>query len=315
MKKLSRTLSDIGEFALIERIGKSLGHPKYATKGIGDDAAVWPADKKHYWLLTTDQIAEGVDFNLKRAKPDQIGWKAIACNVSDIAAMGGWPVMATVTLGLPGAMRLSFFDRLQRGMRNAARKFKLDIVGGDLSRFPRIVISVSMIGKVEKKNLTLRSGAKVGDSVLVSGRFGGSILGKHLSFKPRLNLSRYLVAHYKVNSMIDVSDGLVQDLGHILKASGVGAEIFLKKVPISGAAKHISKNIKARALRHALTDGEDFELLWTMPKSSARKLLQRKLPCAVSEIGIVTKTLKLCLKISEAKSDSSLLNFRGFRHF
>ncbi|MDD5084633.1 MAG: thiamine-phosphate kinase [Candidatus Omnitrophica bacterium] len=315
MKRRLKDLRDIGEFGLITRLQKRFPTGRFVTKGIGDDTAVWPAEGDYYWLFTTDQIIEGIDFDLKKASPEEIGWKAVGANVSDIAAMGGWPFMTTITLAMPATTPINFVDRLYRGIKRAARLFHFEVVGGDLSRLDRISISVAMVGKVEKPSLTLRSGAEEGDKIFVSGVLGGSILGKHLSFEPRLKLSRFLAKHSKVHAMIDVSDGLVQDLGHILKASGVGARIYLDQIPVSRAAYKLAKKDKEIAFRYALTDGEDYELLWTVSLNEAESLKRRKTPCPVKEIGVITKGRGLVMKLSENDRRAVRISKLGYRHF
>lgn len=315
MKRRLKDLRDLGEFGLIDRLRKKFPVSRFVTKGIGDDTAVWPAEGNFYWLFTTDQIIEGVDFELRKTSPERIGWKAVATNVSDIAAMGGWPFMATITLAMPAATPVSFVDRLYKGIKRAAKRFRFEVVGGDLSRLDRISISVAMVGKVEKKSLTLRSGAKTGDKIFVSGSLGGSILGRHLSFEPRLKLSRFLVKHSRLHAMIDVSDGLVQDLGHILNSSGVGARIYLDRVPVSRAAYKLAKKNKELAFRHALTDGEDYELLWTVSPAEAESLKKHRTPCPIREIGVVTKTRGLVIKLSESDRRTVRISKLGYRHF
>ncbi len=256
-------LSKFGEFGLIERFKKSIPLDSSVIKGTGDDCAVIEYSKDKYQLFTCDMIIEGVDF-LPKEDPYFIGRKAVAISVSDIAACAGIPRHCVVSLGLPTNKKVEFVDRLLKGMLSVAREFKINLVGGDLSRSDRLVIDVSMLGLVEKKKVILRSGAKAGDKIFVTGSLGGSIHSKHLKFTPRVKESRYLADNFKINSMIDISDGFVQDLRHILYQSKVGAVIYEKMIPLSP---------KAENLNDALYSGEDFELIFTLSAGEAKRLI------------------------------------------
>jgi len=253
-------IKDLGEINLIKRLSKGFRLDRSVIKGAGDDAAVirWTKDK--YLLFTCDMAIEDVHFNLKESAPFQIGWKALGRNISDIAAMGGVPRYAVVSLGISPELNISVADGICKGIKNLADRFGVSIVGGDMSRAKKIVIDISLIGEVEKNKLTLRSGAKKGDVILVTGALGGSIKGKHLNFMPRISEARKILKGFKINSMIDISDGLALDLYRILKASSVGAYIYEGAIPISK---------DARSLKNALYDGEDYELLFTMGAKEA----------------------------------------------
>ena len=247
-------------------------------------------------------IVEGVDF---RAKDDPflIGRKALAVAVSDIAACAGIPRYCLVSLAMPRNTSLSKIDKIFEGMRQVANKYGINIVGGDLSRAKEIVIDVSLLGVVEKKNLVLRKGAKAKDIIFVSGPLGGSIFGKHLKFTPRLEEARFLVKNFKVNSMIDISDGLVQDLGNILRQSKVGAVIYEDLIPVSQ---------DARSLNDALYMGEDFELLFTLSRKEGEKLLKRNTRFyPIGEISAKKGGLRMVDKKAREKS----IVPGGFRHF
>lgn len=296
-------VKDIGEFGLIERFRSLLKTDASVVKGSGDDCAVLKLDKKNYQLFTCDMLVEDVDFTLKD-KPDLIGRKAINVSVSDIAACCGRPRYCVISLGLAPDTPLSLIDSLFKGMRQAAVQYGLNIVGGDLSRSNKIVIDVSMLGQVEKKRLALRSGAQAGDIIFVTGELGGSIAGKHLKFKPRLEEAEFLSRNFKINAMIDISDGLAQDLRHILKASGRGALIYEELIPLSR---------QARGLDDALYSGEDFELLFTLSLAQAKKLLKRKLPVFKPIGEIVDK--KEGLKLVNRKGKLLKVSAAGFSHF
>lgn len=301
-------IRDVGEIRLIERISKGIKLDRSVIKGIGDDTAViaWKRDK--YLLYTCDMLVEGVHFTRKLATPFQIGWKAMARNISDIAAMGGSPRYATVSIGIDPNTQISFVDGIYRGMRAAADKFKINIVGGDMSRSKKTVIDISLIGEVRKERLVTRSGAKAGDLILVTGSIGGSMKGKHLDFLPRINEARELTGNFKINSMIDVTDGLVLDLSRILKASGVGARIYQSLIPISKEASSFEK---------AITDGEDFELLFTMSVNEARrffKTMLAKMKIPVTLIGEVTSKRDGYILITNSAKEKKV-DPKGYLHF
>jgi thiamine-monophosphate kinase len=294
----------IGEFGLINRIKKIIRTDSSVIKGIGDDCAVLKYDKNHYQLLTCDMLVEGVDFT-RKDKPFLVGRKALAISISDIASCGGEPRYALVSLGIPKSTPVDLVDKIYWGMISLAKLYKTNIVGGDISSARSLTINVSLLGEVEKNNLLLRSTALPGDFIFVTGDLGGSISGKHLKFTPRLKEARFLVKNFKINSMIDVSDGLASDLGHILKESRVGAFIYEKLIPVSK---------QARSLADALYMGEDFELLFTMPRKQAGKLMHMKKRINCRLIGeIVDKNEGL--RLVDGKGRIRLLKLRGFRHF
>ncbi len=276
-------IKDLGETGLIRRIAANVRTDSSVIKGIGDDTAVikWTHDK--YLLFTCDMLVEDVHFRRVRATPFQIGWKALGRNISDIAAMGGMPKYALVSVGLDPNLDVSFADGIFKGINALAKEFKINLVGGDTVRSKRIVVDVSLIGEVEKDRLALRGGAKEGDGIFVTGFLGGSIKAKHLDFMPRLNEARLLVKNFKINSMIDISDGLVLDLSRVLDASSAGALIYEDLIPLSKDASSFER---------AVTDGEDFELLFTMPHKEAERLIRHSISyfnVPVSLIGEVTR--------------------------
>ena len=217
------TLRSLGEFGLIDRLTRRVRVDASVRHGIGDDAAVIIPDAGRHLLLSTDMLVDGVHFLWGKHPADGIGWKALACSVSDIAAMGGVPRHAAVSVGIPPKTPVRQLERLYSGLQAVARRFRVNLVGGDTVRAPRFVIDVAILGSVEPRHLVLRSGASPGDRVFVTGRLGGSYLsGKHLRFVPRLRESRWLVAHHKPTAMMDLSDGLASDLQQLAKRSGVG---------------------------------------------------------------------------------------------
>ncbi|MCM8796577.1 MAG: thiamine-phosphate kinase [Candidatus Omnitrophica bacterium] len=259
-------IEKLGEFGLIKRFKERLNNDSSVVRDSGDDCAVLRLDRKMYQLFTCDMLVEGVDFT-SRDNPYFIGRKALAVSISDIAACGGIPRYAVVSLGLPRNLTVNKVDKIAGGIFDLAAKYRINIVGGDISKASRIVIDVSMLGVVEKTRLCLRSKARRGDIIFVSGALGGSLHGKHLTFEPRIKESRFLVEHFKINSMIDISDGLAQDLWHILEESGVSAVLYESLIPI---------NKEASGINSALYNGEDFELLFTVSRAEAKKISAAK---------------------------------------
>ena len=296
-------LSDIGEFGLINRIKKLTRTDPSVVQGIGDDCAVLKSCGNKYQLFTCDMLMEGVDFR-SQDDPYLIGRKALAVSLSDIAACSGIPRYSLVSLGVNEKTSVKKIDRLYKGMLDLAKRYKVNIAGGDICRSDKLLLDVSVLGEVEKKNLVLRSRAQTGDIIFVSGTLGGSIKGKHLSFEPRVKEARFLTQNFKVNSMMDISDGLVQDLGHILEASKKGAAIYEELIPLSPEAED---------LEEALYMGEDFELLFSLPRLEAKKLVLKRRG-AFKPIGeILDKRFGLQL-IDKRKNIRPLLS-KGFRHF
>jgi thiamine-monophosphate kinase len=292
----------IGEFGLIKKIKNQVYTNSSVIKGIGDDCAVLKFTSTKYQLYTCDMIVEGVDFTTRDDRM-LVGRKALAICISDIAACGGVPCHGLVSLGLPLKTKVEDVDRIYKGLNLVSREFGVNIVGGDISKAPKLTIDVSLLGEVEKKDLVLRSGAKPGDIIFVTGSFGGSIRGKHLSFVPRLKEARYLVDNFKIHSMIDASDGLRADLGHILEDSRVGAVIYEDLIPVSPWAK---------SLKNAFCDGEDFELIFTVSLKDARKLKnsrKRFIP-----IGEVVRE-KFGLTLVDKKVVQKKIRFCGYTHF
>lgn len=266
----------MNEFELIEKLTRSLPTNQSVVTGAGDDCAVLDLglpDK--LLLLKTDAVVEGVHFQ-KDTPPKKIGHKALARCLSDIAAMAGTPTAALVTLALPKDFDPAVIEKIYDGLNTLARKHDVAVVGGETTTNPeRILISISLLGHVPRGQATLRSGAEVGDAIFVTGELGGSLAGRHLDFIPRLAEGRWLAEHFSIHAMMDLSDGLAGDLRHILKASHTGAELLTTAIPISRAAKLASRTEGSGKppLLAALTDGEDFELLFTVASKDAVPLM------------------------------------------
>jgi thiamine-monophosphate kinase len=301
-------VSDIGEIGLIERFAKGPRPDRSVVRGIGDDTAVISWSKDKYLLFTCDMLVEDTHFRLKEATPFQIGWKALSRNISDIAAMGGVPRYALVSCAVNPAMRVSFTDGIYKGLRAAAARFGVNIVGGDTSRSKKLVMDVSLLGEVEKDCLVTRDGAREGDVIFVTGAIGGASKGRHLNFIPRLEESRRLVKGFRISSMIDVSDGLLLDLWRILKASGVGAQIYESTVPLSREADSFERGIR---------EGEDFELLFTMSVKEARRFFKTLLPKMKTPVTLIGEVLgrKTGLILRRRTGREKRLDAKGFTHF
>ncbi len=265
----------MNEFELIAKLTHSLPTNKSVVVGAGDDCAVLDlgvADK--LFLFKTDAVVEGVHFT-KDTPPEKIGRKALARCLSDIAAMAGTPQHAVVTLGLPRDFDAAFVEKIYAGLAEVAHGHGVAIVGGETTTNPVILLNLALLGFAPRGKCVLRSGAEVGDAIFVTGELGGSLAGRHLDFEPRLAEARWLAEHFPPHAMIDLSDGLAGDLKHILAASKVGAELLTRSIPVSRAAKLAGKagDTAKPALLAALTDGEDFELLFTVAAKDAVALL------------------------------------------
>lgn len=239
--------------------------------GPGDDCAVL-AGTGRPTLVTTDMLLEGSHFRLAETTPDRIGRKAMAVNISDIAAMGGTPTFAFVAVGLPRGRAGQIATQLYRGMRDVADRFGVVIAGGDTNSWTGgLVVSVTLLGTPGPQGPILRSGARPGDWVFVTGPLGGSIVGKHFDFMPRVAEARQLQDHAAIHAMIDISDGLAGDVGHLCEESGCGVELFADQIPITEPARLL--NDERSLLDHALHDGEDFELAFAVSPEDGRRLL------------------------------------------
>lgn len=292
---------ELGEFGLIELfaeiVGKASKHD--LVLGIGDDAAAWRTEKS-IQIGTTDTLIQDVHFTLGTATWRELGWKALAINISDIAAMGAIPTYALVSLGLPADTEVENVVELYRGLMKIAAKFAVDILGGDVSSAPVVIINLSIIGKATLDNLLTRAAALPGDQIAVSGYLGQAAAGlrmlnsglefdpettaflrkAHLCPSPRVAEGQTLVQH-GVRAAIDLSDGLISDLAQIGKASRVGAKVWVNRLPIHPLVKAA---FKEESLGLALSGGEDYELLFTA-KSEVIDQVKGLMPSQVTVIG------------------------------
>lgn len=284
------------EFDLIASIRKATAaHPRLAV-GIGDDAALVRFPDPTGCLVTVDMLMEGVDFTLPPATGRQVGWKSLAVNLSDIAAMAGRPVACVVSVALPHRGGFELGRELAEGVLTCAQKFGVALAGGDTNTWDGpLVVSITVLGEPTGSGPVLRSGARAGDWIMTTGSFGGSIAGKHLDFTPRVAEALALHQAASLHAMIDTSDGLAADLWHILEESHVGAVLDAAAIPISPAAA-AARDGKS-PLEHALGDGEDFELLFTVSPADGQALLHQP-PCGtdLSRVGEVTSNSGCFLK-------------------
>jgi thiamine-monophosphate kinase len=287
---------------------KKMFKSKKAIVGIGDDCGVVQYSKKYYLILTTDTLVENVHFEKEKFTWFQIGKKAMAVNLSDISAMGGTPKFALVSLGLPES-NFEIIKGLTKGIKEMCRRFKFEVIGGNLTKSEKIFIDVFMIGMVEKKYLKTRKGAKPKDFIYVTGTLGASQIKKQFNIKPRIFEVREIIRKYKVNSMIDISDGLSSDLIKLCEVNKVGFKLYLENLPVSDEAKKISKN-KFEEILHALNDGEDYEILFTAPVNE--KIPEKIGKTKITKIGEITTERKYTGifggKIIEIED-------KGFSHF
>ena len=242
--------------------------------GPGDDAAVLRLGEAIEAVVTCDLLADGRHFQLDRDEPRRIGRKAMAVNLSDLAAMASEPLAAFVSVALPRAGTRQLAEQLYDGMAALCDEYQFVIGGGDTNTWDGpLVISITLVGRAVTGQPLLRSGAKPGDKLLVTGQFGGSILGHHLDFQPRVRESLLLAERYRPHAGIDCSDGLSLDAWRLAEASGCGLVVDPESVPISEAALIMQQRDGQTALEHALSDGEDFELLLAAPTDTADQLL------------------------------------------
>lgn len=306
-----KKLRDIGELKLIEKFRSIYKIAKHTIKGIGDDAAVIKISGRNELLLfTCDTLVEGIHFLMPDTAGFKIGWKAMGAGLSDIAAMGGEPVSAVISLAMPSGTDAKFVNELIKGINSLAHRFSVDIVGGDTVSSPKaIVISVSVIGIAPREKVVFRSGAKVGDKILVTGALGGSIFKKQFNFIPRIKEAQWLTLHGRINAMMDITDGLSLDLYRLITKSKVGAKLWKESIPISADA-YKTEN----AFESALNDGEDFELLIVTsdPEKLIKKWKNKNVPLTV--IGEITRErgkIKLINKYGKTKR----IIPRGYEHF
>lgn len=294
-------LGEIGEDRLLAQLLPALSRDSSVVLGAGDDCAIVSTPKRGYLqLLKTDCIVEGIHF-VPASSPASVGWKAMARPLSDFAAMSGLPQFALVTMILPAKKTIAWTKSVYRGLEKAARAFDVAIVGGETSAIKGpAVISVSVTGFVEKGRWVGRGGGKAKDELFVTGRLGGSLRGRHLKFRPRIEESRWLTRNFSIHAMMDLSDGLGADLPRLARASQVGFELNQGALPLE----------RGCSVAQAISDGEDYELLFAIsPDQSARlkKSWRQRFPkLLLTRIGRLTSSLV----IRHSKLSSGYVHFQ-----
>ncbi len=329
------------EFQLIEKLKKKAlafnKSPDSVRIGIGDDCAVLPKDSKTDLVVTTDLLVEDIDFRLSWSKPEFIGHKALAVSLSDVAAMGAKPVWAMLSIAIPANVwKTDFVEKFYDGWFRLAKKFGVQLIGGDVSKTPdKIVIDSIVAGEVKKGKAVLRSGAKVGDLIYVTGSLGGAAAGlelleekvsydsadkiwqKNLLLKqlqpfPQVSDGLFLRENGLATAMIDLSDGLSSDLAHLCRASRIGAKIYADKIPFHKNLGSITKSFREK-INYALNGGEDFELLFTVnPKINFEK---QSVPENRSFFCIGETTANAGIIELSIENKIEILQPKGFRHF
>ncbi|MBI1345790.1 thiamine-monophosphate kinase [bacterium] len=276
------------EFDLIAQLRQRAETRAPVEIGIGDDAAVLHHPHPTREVVTTDMLMDGVDFRWGEAPPELIGRKCLAVNLSDLAAMGARPTAAFVSVALPRTFPGQQIERMFQGLFDLAEEFEVVIAGGDTNSWDGpLVVSITAMGDVTEHGAVLRSGARPGDSIYVTGACGGSLQGRHLTFTPRVREALWLQHQFPLHAMIDISDGFAADLHHILDESGVGAIISGEIVPVH--ADIPSDWSAEQRLTAALSDGEDFELLFTTPVSDLpNSCLNAHPQTPITKVGVVT---------------------------
>ncbi|HHD12016.1 MAG TPA: thiamine-phosphate kinase [Deltaproteobacteria bacterium] len=330
-------IKKLGEDHIIDKIRETFrtGHPRI-IKSIGDDTSVTAITEKRCLLLTIDSLIEGVHFKKDYTPPYYIGRKAVSISVSDIAAMGGTPLFLLTAISMPEDTDFELVEELYRGIKDSIADYGIHLVGGNTSKAESLSITTTLVGEADKHKVVYRSGAKPEDVIYITGTTGDSALGleilseegiaalenvsyreavlKHLNPVARVGMARALAEKGLAHAMIDVSDGLVRDLGHITEQSNVGAIIECERLPLSQEMLDYPRN-RDHKLWLALTGGEDYELLFTSPpeKKDAVELLARRLNIRVTPIGIVTegKGTKVLDRGEELAIDTS----QGYQHF
>ena len=334
------TFSELGEFGFIDRIARhGLVREEGVLCGIGDDCAVFSLDGNQALLITADLMVEDIHFKRDAAAPENLGAKLLAVNLSDVAAMGGQPRDAIVSLAIPADLDVAYMEGIYRGLHACARRFGVNIAGGDTTRSPGpLVLNLTLTGRMAVDRVCYRSGARPGDLVYVSGTLGDSAAGleivlgreatlsreyrdvllrRHHCPEPRVTLGQALAASGAVTAMIDLSDGAASDLRHICRRSNVSAVIEEKAVPISPACRAFCAASGISPLRLALSGGEDYELLFTVDPEKADRVetlgATNDLPplCRIGQI----ETGQSGISIEDAAGNRRPLDSAGFDHF
>lgn len=303
--------ADNSEFAFIEWARARAAQDERLTVPIGDDTACWDFPEPARCLITTDMLLEGTHFTIPPATPCLVGRKALAVNLSDVAAMAGRPLAAFISIAFPRHGD-GLGEELYAGLQELAGEFGVVIAGGDTNAWDGpLAISLTLLGEATSRGPVTRGGAQPGDAILVTGELGGSLSGRHLEFAPRVREALRLHEAAPLHAMIDLSDGLASDLPHILDESRVGAELDADAIPVSESARML--NDGRAPLEHALSDGEDFELLFTVsPQDGDRLLDNPPLSIPLTRIGTIIAERKC--ELVDAAGNRSPLEPTGWQH-
>ena len=313
-------IAELGEFGLIERIARLTGEPRGAVVGIGDDAAVLDTGGPRLVLATIDIQVEGRHFVKERTTARELGRRTAAINLSDIGAMGGEPRWALVSLALPPDLDVGWVDDLYAGLTEELGGYGAAVIGGNLSSSDSIVLDLALLGEVERGRVLTRGGARPGDAVFVTGSLGASAAGRaaldmaldasypataaciraHLTPTPRVREGAAIAATGLATAMLDLSDGLSSDIGHLCDQSGVGVALNIGALPISAQARAVASWLKLRPLELAVAGGEDYELLFTAPPEAEAAL--------VAAVRAVSSTLVTCIGLILPAADGRWLS-------
>lgn len=324
-------LREIGEFGLIGRIASRAAAGPSVRVGIGDDAAATEPAPGRYLLSTSDMLVEGVHFDLSFTDPYRLGRKSLAVNLSDIAAMGGEPRDFLLSLAIPSGLSVEFLDRFTEGMLSLAQEHGVSLVGGDTCRSPAgLVISVTLHGEQVPERIVRRSGARPGDRVFVTGTVGDSALGlellrrgirdgwavtRHLDPSPRVAFGRALAEAGLATAMIDVSDGILADLGHILEHSGGSAQVEADRLPLSLFFREKAPQVAPVPAVLALTGGEDYELLFTVAVGREEEVAALCRSCGLAATAIGKVTPGAGIRVVNGAGRELPISRGGYNHF
>jgi thiamine-monophosphate kinase len=328
-------LKDIGEFGFIERIkGGCLIRNENVIIGIGDDSCVFKTSAEVVSLLTTDMLVEQIHFLLEAIPPYQLGRKSLAVNMSDIAAMGGTPKEAVLSVAIPDTVDLEYLDALYDGMKAMAKEFEVNLLGGDTTSSPGpLIINIALVGEAQKEEVLYRSTAKVGDVVFLTGPVGSAAAGLDIILKgrgadeweelieahhnpyPQIKTGRIIASMKVANSLIDVSDGVAADLGHICTESKLGAIIEEEMIPTTAQFRAYCAKFQENSRHLSLHVGEDYVLLGTVPEESATRL-QKALESNGCQFHPVGKTVaESGLRLEGSDGSVEVIGAIGWDHF
>ncbi len=304
------------ERELIAWLRKRLPTHPLLRLGPGDDAAVLSMAGSDQCVVTVDMLTDHVDFELAQLDPRRVGRKSLAVNLSDLAAMAAQPLAAVVAVALPRPNSMELAVALVEGMLPLIEKYKVAFAGGDTNTWNGpLAVSITLLGRPTGRGPLCRRGARPGDRIVVTGAFGGSILGRHLDFEPRVDEALALHERYELHAGIDASDGLSLDLARLSEESRCGALIRADAVPVADDARRLADKLAdgSTPLEHALADGEDFELILAVPPDEARRMLaERPIDVPLTEIGEFVAEPGLWLE--DAPGSRRPIEPRGWEH-